>query len=232
MAPVRPGVGRLGVHSALSLPLLLPDRGRRRHQRLPHGKDVFDDQVPVGELFAAPAAVAVHNAHVLLQGPGAHGPTADSTVGPDRSSIRPSGYPRSERRHVRRGLRAAAGHQPDRAHQAGRRRERSRRRGGSPRPGATQVGDLMLITAVGAVEGSTVKRARSTRRVLTRSSRPFPPRNGALLGWACLWIGPAFGERSEEQTPRGHQRSTRGGPRAAHRSAGRTRDRHHRGRCA
>ena len=69
-----PRVGRLGIHSALSLLLLLPD------QVVPvvhvvgainvyaRGKDVFDDRaVVIGELFAAPAAVAVHNAQVLAQ---------------------------------------------------------------------------------------------------------------------------------------------------------------------
>ena len=71
MARFGPRVGRLGIHSALSLPLLLPN------QVVPvvgainvyaRGKDVFDDRaVAIGELFAAPAAVAVHNAQVLAQ---------------------------------------------------------------------------------------------------------------------------------------------------------------------
>jgi GAF domain-containing protein len=33
-----------------------------------HGKNVFDDRAAkLGEIFAAPAAIAVHNAHVLAQ---------------------------------------------------------------------------------------------------------------------------------------------------------------------
>ncbi|MDT4918063.1 MAG: hypothetical protein QOH89_2763 [Pseudonocardiales bacterium] len=61
-----PRVGRLGVHSALSLPLLLPDQVIGAINVYAHGKDVFDEHAAhLGELFAAPAAVAVHNAQVL-----------------------------------------------------------------------------------------------------------------------------------------------------------------------
>jgi GAF domain-containing protein len=63
-----PRVGRLGVHSALSLPLLLPDQVIGAINVYAHHKDVFDEHaVQLGELFAAPAAVAVHNAQVLTQ---------------------------------------------------------------------------------------------------------------------------------------------------------------------
>lgn len=63
-----PRVGRLGIHSALSLPLLLPGQVVGAINVYAHGKDVFDDHAQhLGELFAAPAAVAVHNAHVLSQ---------------------------------------------------------------------------------------------------------------------------------------------------------------------
>ena len=65
-----PRVGRMGVHSVLSLPLVLP--GRLLGQVVgainvyARGKDVFDDHAAqLGEAFAGPAAVAVHNAHVL-----------------------------------------------------------------------------------------------------------------------------------------------------------------------
>jgi GAF domain-containing protein len=61
-----PRVGRLGVHSALSLPLLLPDRVVGAINVYAHGKDVFDEHAAeLGELFAKPAAVAVHNAQIL-----------------------------------------------------------------------------------------------------------------------------------------------------------------------
>src|SRR6476469_3879623 len=63
-----PRVGRLGVHSALSLPLLLPGQvvGARNVYR--HGKDGCEEHAAeLGELFAAPAAVAVHNAQLLAQ---------------------------------------------------------------------------------------------------------------------------------------------------------------------
>jgi GAF domain-containing protein len=62
-----PRVGRLGVHSALSLPMVLADNtlvgvlnayGRT--------KNAFDDDAArLGELFAAPAAIAVFNAQIL-----------------------------------------------------------------------------------------------------------------------------------------------------------------------
>lgn len=63
-----PRVGRLGIHSALSLPLLLPGQVVGAINVYAHGKDVFDDHAAeLGELFAAPAAVAVHNAQILAQ---------------------------------------------------------------------------------------------------------------------------------------------------------------------
>jgi GAF domain-containing protein len=63
-----PRVGRLGVHSALSLPLLLPDQVIGAINVYAHGKHVFGEHAAhLGELFAAPAAVAVHNAQVLTQ---------------------------------------------------------------------------------------------------------------------------------------------------------------------
>jgi len=63
-----PRVGRLGVHSALSLPLLLSDQVIGAINVYAHGKDVFDEHAAeLGELFAKPAAVAVHNAQVLAQ---------------------------------------------------------------------------------------------------------------------------------------------------------------------
>lgn len=63
-----PRVGRLGVHSALSLPLLLPGQVVGAINVYSHGKDVFDERAAeLGELFAKPAAVAVHNAQLLAQ---------------------------------------------------------------------------------------------------------------------------------------------------------------------
>ena len=63
-----PRVGRLGVHSALSLPLLLPGQVVGAINVYARGKDVFGEHAAeLGELFAAPAAVAVHNAQILDQ---------------------------------------------------------------------------------------------------------------------------------------------------------------------
>ncbi|OYN77949.1 GAF and ANTAR domain-containing protein [Mycolicibacterium sphagni] len=63
-----PRVGRLGVHSALSLPLLLQDQVVGAINVYAHDKDVFDERAAeLGELFAKPAAVAVHNAQILAK---------------------------------------------------------------------------------------------------------------------------------------------------------------------
>ncbi|MCV7229565.1 GAF and ANTAR domain-containing protein [Mycolicibacterium komossense] len=63
-----PRVGRLGVHSALSLPLLLPGQVVGAINVYAHDKDVFDEHAAeLGELFAKPAAVAVHNAQILAK---------------------------------------------------------------------------------------------------------------------------------------------------------------------
>ncbi len=63
-----PRVGRLGVHSALSLPLLVPAGvlgAMNIYARAPHA---FDDRAAeLGELFAVPAAISVQNAQVLNQ---------------------------------------------------------------------------------------------------------------------------------------------------------------------
>jgi len=63
-----PRVGRMGVHSVLSLPLLLPDRVVGAMNVYAHAKDAFGaEAVRVGELYAGPAAVAVHNAQILAR---------------------------------------------------------------------------------------------------------------------------------------------------------------------
>jgi GAF domain-containing protein len=63
-----PRVGRLGVHSVLSLPLLTPDGVVGAMNVYAHPKDAFDDRAAlIGELFAVPAAIAVQNAQVLAQ---------------------------------------------------------------------------------------------------------------------------------------------------------------------
>lgn len=63
-----PRVGRLGVHSALSLPLLLPGRTVGALNVYAHGRDVFSDRArQLGEAFSVPAAVTVSNAQMLAQ---------------------------------------------------------------------------------------------------------------------------------------------------------------------
>ncbi|MEX5710123.1 GAF and ANTAR domain-containing protein [Parafrankia sp. FMc6] len=63
-----PRAGRLGVHSALSLPLLVTDRVVGALNVYAHEQDAFTaSAVRLGELFSEPAAVAVANAQVLAQ---------------------------------------------------------------------------------------------------------------------------------------------------------------------
>ena len=61
-----PRVGRLGVHSALSLPLVVSGEVIGAINVYAYSKDAFDEHASeIGELYASSAAVAVHNARVL-----------------------------------------------------------------------------------------------------------------------------------------------------------------------
>jgi GAF domain-containing protein len=63
-----PRAGRLGVHSVLALPLLVSDRVVGAISVYGYGKDMFGEHAAeLAELFAKPAAVAVHNANILAQ---------------------------------------------------------------------------------------------------------------------------------------------------------------------
>ena len=63
-----PRVGRLGVHSVLSLPLITPAGVVGAMNVYAHAKDTFDEEAErIGELFAAPAAISVQNAQILAQ---------------------------------------------------------------------------------------------------------------------------------------------------------------------
>ncbi|HEY5877981.1 MAG TPA: GAF and ANTAR domain-containing protein [Nakamurella sp.] len=61
-------VGRLGVHSVLSLPLRSADEVLGAMNVYAHAKDAFDERAErLGEMFAVPAAIAVQNAQILAQ---------------------------------------------------------------------------------------------------------------------------------------------------------------------
>lgn len=63
-----PRVGRLGVHSALSLFLLLQDRVVGALNGYAHGKETFDTTaVRLGEAFASHAAASIYNAQLLAR---------------------------------------------------------------------------------------------------------------------------------------------------------------------
>ena len=59
-------VARMGVHSALSLPLVIDDRVVGAINAYAHGRDAFAEHaVQLGTQFAGPAAVSVYNAQLL-----------------------------------------------------------------------------------------------------------------------------------------------------------------------
>jgi GAF domain-containing protein len=63
-----PRVARLGVHSALSIPLVTQAGVLGAMNIYAHEHDAFDEHAAsIGELFSAPAAIAVQNAQVLAQ---------------------------------------------------------------------------------------------------------------------------------------------------------------------
>ncbi len=63
-----PRVGRLGVHSALSLPLLLPDQVLGALNVYARPQNAFDGEaLRLGSAFAGPAAVSVSNAQMLAE---------------------------------------------------------------------------------------------------------------------------------------------------------------------
>jgi transcriptional regulator with GAF, ATPase, and Fis domain len=63
-----PRVAKLGVHSALSLPLLAGGNVLGAMNVYAHAKDAFDERsVELGELFSIPAAISVQNAQALSQ---------------------------------------------------------------------------------------------------------------------------------------------------------------------
>jgi anti-anti-sigma regulatory factor len=63
-----PRIEHLGVHSALSIPLLTPEGVLGAMTVYAYATDAFDKRgVRIGELFAVPAAIAVENARVLAE---------------------------------------------------------------------------------------------------------------------------------------------------------------------
>jgi hypothetical protein len=63
-----PRIAHLGVHSALSIPLLTPAGVLGAMNVYGHQRDAFDEHgARIGALFAVPAAIAIQNAQVLAQ---------------------------------------------------------------------------------------------------------------------------------------------------------------------
>jgi len=63
-----PGVGRLGVHSVLALPLLTAGGVIGAINVYARPRDAFDGRAEhIGQVFAEPAAIAVRNAQILAQ---------------------------------------------------------------------------------------------------------------------------------------------------------------------
>ena len=63
-----PRAGRMGVHSVLSLPLITPSGVVGAMNVYAHSRNAFDQRsADLGEFFAVPAAIAVHNAQILAR---------------------------------------------------------------------------------------------------------------------------------------------------------------------
>ena len=64
-----PKVSRLGVHSVVSLPLIVREEGVLGAMNVyAHAKDSFDSRaVELGEAYSVPAAISVQNARALAQ---------------------------------------------------------------------------------------------------------------------------------------------------------------------
>jgi GAF domain-containing protein len=63
-----PRAGRLGVHSVLSLPLITPAGVVGAMNVYARAHNAFDERAErIGEAFAGPAAITVHNAQILAQ---------------------------------------------------------------------------------------------------------------------------------------------------------------------
>ncbi|MGI8457523.1 MAG: GAF and ANTAR domain-containing protein [Propionibacteriaceae bacterium] len=61
-------IARLGVHSVLSLPLIVGDTVLGAMNVYAHAKNVFDERAAtLGEMYAVPAAISVQNAQVLAE---------------------------------------------------------------------------------------------------------------------------------------------------------------------
>ena len=112
-------VARMGVHSALSMPLLVGDQVIGAINAYAHNRDAFAEHaVQLGTQFAGPAAVSVYNAQLLARARDAD-ETAAACIGQpggDRPGDRH--HPQPVRRRRRGSLRPAHPDQPDGEHQA------------------------------------------------------------------------------------------------------------------
>ena len=129
-------VGRLGVHSVLSLPLISADQVVGAMNVYAHAKDAFDERAEhLGRLFAVPAAIAVQNAQILaqtqrlaatLQSALTNRAVIDQAIGilMSRSGVSADA-----------GQRSASGTEPTRADHGGGRGRRHRAGGGAAGPG-------------------------------------------------------------------------------------------------
>ncbi len=112
-------VARMGVHSALALPLLIGDQVIGAINSYAYRRDAFGEHaVELGSQFAGPAAVSVYNAQLLDRCPGADGTVAAGVGQPggDRSGDRDHPQPVGRQRGG--GLRSADPDQPVRERQA------------------------------------------------------------------------------------------------------------------
>jgi hypothetical protein len=143
-----PRVGRLGVHSALSLPLVLPPGETVGAINVyAHCKNAFGEHAAhLGELFATSAAVAVHNAHLLTK---AHA-LAAQPEGAEYPTYHRPGHRLVARPHWSyrgRSIRPASPDEPVRTRETRRSRAAHRRRS---RPAGSGTAQLILTTGPGS----------------------------------------------------------------------------------
>ena len=201
-----PRVGRMGVHSVLSLPLLLPDRVVGALNVYAHAKDAFGPEaVRIGELFARPAAVSVHNAQILAQSQRLAEQLGAALI--NRAVIDQAlGVIMSRTgRDPRGGVRPAAGDEPVPARQGRRGVPGADGRGGPPRPRPESRARSTDSRARRHVSGATVGDGGSA---VIRSLRDVPGPDSLPS-----WTSPAAPnlDRTGVRTPTGRI-SSRPGP--------------------
>lgn len=192
-------VGRLGVASSLSLPLLIADQVVGSINCYAYATDVFGEHaVRLGTQFAGPAAVSVYNAQLIAEARDTAAQLQQSTRQPHRDRPGDRHHPSAVRQHRGRGVRQIAADQSNREHQVARDRTSRGRRRGTPRPRparrTTQTDAVKCRGIVNAMPQAVTGDAASMAAAMPTTPLPvyrsavrqllawFTPPSAALLG--------------------------------------------------